>query len=115
MKKPTAQEVTDYALSMGFKLDGQQFCDYYESKGWLVGRSPMKVWKAAVRIWKANSARFGSPTQSYEAPNLSKIEEQRRKTEEIMEREYEKRQAERRALERRQLRTEKMQQIWDHN
>ena len=52
MKKPTPQEVTDYALSIGFKLDGGHFCDFYESKGWMVGKSPMKVWKAAVRTWK---------------------------------------------------------------
>lgn len=50
--KPTASEVTAYAESLGYPLDGQQFCDYYESKGWLVGKAPMKDWQAAVRTWK---------------------------------------------------------------
>lgn len=114
MKKPTPQEVTEYALSIGFKLDGQQFCDYYESKGWLVGKTPMKVWKAAVRVWRANSARFGSPQQSYAVPDLSKIEEAKRKSEELMDREWDRREMERRARERRQLKIEQSQQMWDN-
>lgn len=49
---PEAKEVTDYAKTLSFRLDGQVFCDYYESKGWRIGNSPMKNWKAAVRTWK---------------------------------------------------------------
>ncbi len=49
--KPSAEEVFQYAQSLNFKLNGQQFCDYYETKGWVVGKSPMKDWKAAVRTW----------------------------------------------------------------
>lgn len=52
--KPAPQEVADYAKSIGFELDGQKFCDYYESKGWVIGKSPMKDWKACVRTWKSN-------------------------------------------------------------
>lgn len=52
--KPMPDQVTAYAESIGFALDGQQFCDYYESKGWLIGKTPMKDWKAAVRTWKRN-------------------------------------------------------------
>lgn len=55
MKRPTPEEVTTYAFFIGFKLNGEHFCDYYESKGWLVGKAPMKDWKAAVRTWKHNS------------------------------------------------------------
>ena len=32
-------------------IDAQDFFDFYESKGWVVGKSPMKDWKAAVRTW----------------------------------------------------------------
>ena len=53
--KPDPQAVTSYAASLGYKLDGEAFCDYYESKGWLVGKSPMKCWQAAVRTWKRNA------------------------------------------------------------
>lgn len=54
-KKPTASDVSEYATSIGFALNGQHFVDYYESKGWVVGRSPMKDWKACVRTWKRNN------------------------------------------------------------
>ncbi len=33
----------------GSRVDPQGFIDFYESKGWLVGKAPMKDWKAACR------------------------------------------------------------------
>jgi hypothetical protein len=54
-QKPTSQEVTAYAASIGFRLDGEKFCAFYESKGWLVGKSPMKDWRAAVVTWKKDA------------------------------------------------------------
>jgi len=51
-RKPTAAQVTEYGKSIGYDLDGDQFCDHYESNGWKVGKTPMKDWKAAVRTWK---------------------------------------------------------------
>lgn len=50
---PTPQEVAAYGKEIGFAVDGDQFCDFYASKGWLIGKNPMKDWKAAVRTWKA--------------------------------------------------------------
>lgn len=51
-QKPTPEEVALYAKSISFDLNGQSFCDFYESKGWRIGSSPMKDWQAAVRTWK---------------------------------------------------------------
>lgn len=53
--KPTPQEVSEYANSLGFSLDGDYFCDYYEARGWKLSQGPMKDWKAAVRTWKRNN------------------------------------------------------------
>jgi len=50
--KPTPEAVTEYAKSIEFEMDGQAFVDFYVSKGWMVGKSPMKDWQAAVRTWK---------------------------------------------------------------
>lgn len=50
--KPSAQEVTDYSKSLGKIIDGESFFSFYESKGWLIGKSPMKNWKAAVVTWQ---------------------------------------------------------------
>ena len=50
-RPPTPAEVTDHALTLGSKLDGERFVAYYESNGWRVGKNPMKNWKAAVVTW----------------------------------------------------------------
>lgn len=52
--QPTPEEVEAYALSIGYKLDGHKFCDYYAARAWKMGKVSMKDWKAAVRTWKRN-------------------------------------------------------------
>jgi len=54
-RKPTPDEVEEYAKYLGFTLDGNYFCDYYEARGWQLAQGPMKCWKAAVRTWKRNN------------------------------------------------------------
>ena len=51
-KKPSVQEIKDYCLERNNGIDAEQFFDFYESKGWLVGKNKMKNWKAAVRTWE---------------------------------------------------------------
>ncbi len=46
---PTLDEVTTYVKERGSKVDPQGFIDFYAAKGWLVGKTPMKDWKAACR------------------------------------------------------------------
>lgn len=46
---PTLEEVTAYVKERNSKVDPQAFIDFYASKGWLVGKTPMKDWKAACR------------------------------------------------------------------
>lgn len=52
--KPTVDEVRDYCQKQGYNINAESFVDFYESKGWLVGKTPMKDWKAAVRTWARN-------------------------------------------------------------
>ena len=51
-KKPTVSEISAYCSERKNTVNAQRFFDYYESKGWKVGNSPMKDWKAAVRTWE---------------------------------------------------------------
>jgi hypothetical protein len=51
---PTAEEVTAYAAEIEYPLNGAAWCDSYAQKGWLIGKSKMNDWRAAVRNWKAN-------------------------------------------------------------
>ena len=51
-KKPTLKELTDYFVELGINTDESNIMfDYYESKGWKVGKAPMKCWKSATRNW----------------------------------------------------------------
>ena len=49
---PTPEEVNTYCRERNNGIDGSEFCDFYTSKGWKVGKNPMKDWKAAVRTWE---------------------------------------------------------------
>ena len=46
---PTLEEVAAYVAQRGSCVDPQAFIDFYEAKGWVVGKTPMKDWKAACR------------------------------------------------------------------
>lgn len=48
---PTAEEVREYCVEHNYSVDPQRFVDFYECKGWMVGKNKMKDWKAAVRTW----------------------------------------------------------------
>ena len=50
--KPTLQEVADYCRERNNNVDARAFVDFYESKGWMIGKDKMKDWKAAVRTWE---------------------------------------------------------------
>ena len=50
-QKPTIEEIRQYCLGKGYNVDAEQFFNFYESKGWVVGKSPMKNWRAAVSTW----------------------------------------------------------------
>ena len=59
MWRPTVEEVRAYCSERGNGVDPQAFVDFYESKGWVVGKSPMKDWKAAVRTWEHSRKQEG--------------------------------------------------------
>ena len=49
---PTVEEVRDFCLGRNNGIDAEAFVDFYQSKGWYVGKNKMKDWKAAVRTWE---------------------------------------------------------------
>ena len=70
-EKPTVEEVAIYCRERGNAVDPEGFCDFYEAKGWRIGKEPMKNWKAAVRTWEKRNRRNGitqkKPVCDYEA------------------------------------------------
>ena len=51
-KPPTIEEVKAYCQERNNKVNAESFIDFYESKGWMVGKNKMKDWKACVRTWE---------------------------------------------------------------
>ena len=49
---PSLEDVRIYCSDRNNSVDPQRFIDFYESKGWMVGKNKMKDWKAAVRTWE---------------------------------------------------------------
>ena len=78
---PTVEEVKAYCQEQHYSVDPQTFVDFYASKGWVVGRSPMKDWKAAVRTWEQRDSSPSQPVRQVTAQQYT----QRTYTEEELE------------------------------
>jgi len=53
-KEPTIDEIDSYCIERENKVDSHTFFDFYQSKGWVVGKVKMKDWRACVRTWEKN-------------------------------------------------------------
>jgi hypothetical protein len=56
-KPPTADDVKSYCLERNNFVNAETFIDFYESKGWMVGKNKMKDWKACVRTWEKTNTK----------------------------------------------------------
>lgn len=81
---PTLEDVHAYATEKGWtsaEFSAERFVDYYASKGWLVGKTPMKDWKAAARGWVSRNGQTQTqavktnPTLNYQQRDYSQIDE----------------------------------------
>ena len=85
--KPTLDEVKNYCLERNNSVDPESFIDFYESKGWLIGKNHMKDWKAAVRTWEkrnkgeSNDRVLGTDTSRDEAEYERQVREQLKRIE----------------------------------
>ena len=59
---PTIDEIQEYCRIRNNNVDPEQFYDFYESKGWMIGKNRMKDWKAAVRTWERDRDRASPGT-----------------------------------------------------
>lgn len=72
--RPSVEEVRAYCEERGNGVSAEAFVDFYESKGWKVGNSPMKDWRAAVRTWEKRDGRGARKTADGAAVNLGEGE-----------------------------------------
>ena len=52
--KPSIEKIQEYCQARKNNISAESFYDFYESKGWKVGKTPMKDWQAAIRTWEQN-------------------------------------------------------------
>lgn len=64
---PTLAQVEEYCRQRGNRVDADRFVDFYQSKGWMVGKNKMKDWQSAIRRWETSEKT--SPTTN--KPNIA--------------------------------------------
>ena len=70
---PTLEEVTNYCKERKNNVDPQRFIDFYESKGWMIGKNKMKDWKAAVRNWEKTERKSKTPDFTAEEMEVQEV------------------------------------------
>ena len=75
--KPTLEEIKTYFAEKGYEEESERFYDFYSSKGWMVGKNPMKDWRAAVRNWVRGKEpqQILKPKQTIEEKNRESLVE----------------------------------------
>ena len=71
-KKPSVNDVELYCIERDNKIDAISFVNFYESKGWMVGKNKMKDWRACVRTWEMRDKN----KKTYATKSMSKIDMQ---------------------------------------
>lgn len=70
--KPTVEDINNYCKEKEISIDAESFIDFYESKGWKVGSSSMKDWKATVRNWARRNAKDTTQSESAKSKEIKK-------------------------------------------
>lgn len=74
-KPPSLEEVQAYCKERNNHVDAERFIDFYESKGWMVGKNKMKNWKACVRTWEQRDKGSKTRLQDRHDYDYDEIEE----------------------------------------
>lgn len=75
---PTLEEVSQYCEERHNGIDAQHFIDFYQAKGWMIGKNKMKDWKASVRTWERTASekvKAKETAQQRDDRNLKRLEE----------------------------------------
>tara|TARA_R110002020_G_C16193533_1_gene765704 strand:+ start:684 stop:1307 length:624 start_codon:yes stop_codon:yes gene_type:complete len=73
-KEPTILDIENYCKERNNDIDAKAFFNFYESKGWVVGKAKMKDWKASIRTWETRSKKIFKTTSKLDA-QLSQYEQ----------------------------------------
>ena len=72
-KKPSVEEIQEYIKEKSLNIDAEDFYNYYESIGWVVGKGKlqMKSWKASVNRWAKREQQFNNRKNNENNKNCS--------------------------------------------
>ena len=75
-KPPSLEEcMTTFEEAGSTSDEGEKFFNFYTSKGWMVGKSKMKDWKAAARNWiKRNNDERRQKTSTKTSPSRDEFD-----------------------------------------
>jgi uncharacterized protein YdaU (DUF1376 family) len=67
---PSIQEVIDFVLEKHLCVDAVEFCSFYGSKNWMVGKTKMKDWRLAAVGWDSRKRKeMASDRQTHLSAN----------------------------------------------
>lgn len=67
---PTIEEIRNYCKVRNNNIDPEAFYNFYESKGWYVGKNKMKNWKCAIITWEKSR----KPSFNNRETNIKQVE-----------------------------------------
>jgi DNA-binding transcriptional regulator YhcF (GntR family) len=70
-RKPTIEEIALYMEEKGMNNVAERFYNFYEAKGWMIGKNAIKNWKACVITWKDGNLK--NTTQSTKQPKIATL------------------------------------------
>ena len=76
---PTVEEIDAYCIEKRIDVVPQSIWDFYESKGWMVGKNKMKSWRSAVsqaQYWE-NAPRRKLPARHGPEADAAALEKRR--------------------------------------
>ena len=79
-KIPTQKEVIEYFEERGYDSpthEGKKFWNFYESKGWVVGKAKMKNWHSSASNWNSDNAK-GSKQKINERAYIEKDQKEKK-------------------------------------
>lgn len=48
---PSLKDISDFISENNYCVDAETFQNFYQAKGWMVGKNKMKDWRASIRTW----------------------------------------------------------------
>lgn len=70
-RPPSVQQVRDFVSHEGLRVVPEDFVDYYNANGWLIGGVPIRDWKAVARRWSRKEKENGG--SGYEGIHIGKV------------------------------------------